>query len=260
MKADEQEASQERPGGESGAEPGSRSLVWEDLSPELKTKVRRQLSSSVHLLHLDNLDDVMGAILETPAGHYKPPKEGRRQKLVGILVDTRVLGEANNRPAIRLPPIDVASVHKLLSAIRDRHGEAFHNRLHELDLYMTLAGQRDLCRYNAWFNKLDKTAKQVTHRNVIVHMDPESVVGRCYSRVAGVSSAKSWDMLQLTAQPWPKRTLHTVRAFALPWQHGERCYGASGHAELGQPRGVLDHKLGNQEEGVRGQHHQGRRH
>ena len=52
--------------------------------------------------------------------------------------------------------------------------------------------------------------KQVTHRDVIVHMKPESVVGR-YSRVAGVCSAKSWDTLRLTAQPWPKRTLHTVR-------------------------------------------------
>ena len=202
--------------GENGAEPGSRSLAWKDLSPGLKSAYQRaesynhqKLDNFVHLLHLDNLDEAMGAILQTPAGKYEPPAEGSRQKFVGILIDTRVLGEANNRPAIRLPPLDTASVHKLMSAIRNRHGEAFHQKLHERDLYMTLSGGRDLCKYNAWFNNLDKTTQQVTHRTVFVHMKPESVENR-YSRVSGVCSAKSWDTLRLTAQPWPKRTLTIV--------------------------------------------------
>ena len=137
------DGSQERPGGGSGAEPGSRSLIWENVSPWLKTEFRKQLANFVHLLHLDNdLDDAMDAILKTPAGKYKPPKvqEGGRQKFVGVLVDTRVLGESKTRPAIQRPPIDLPSVLKLLSAIRARHGDACHHTLHELDLYMTLAG------------------------------------------------------------------------------------------------------------------------
>ena len=75
---------------------------------------------------------------------------------------------------------------------------------------MTLSGGRDISRCNAWFNNLDKTAQQVTHRTIFVHMKPESVADR-YSRVAGVGSAKSWDTLRLTAQPWPKRTLTIVK-------------------------------------------------
>ena len=122
----DEEGSQEQPGGRSGAEPGSRSLICEDPGPRLKSKSRRQLPDFVHLLHLDNLDDAMGEILRTPAGKYQPPTEGTHQKFVGILIDTRVLGEANNRPAIRLPPVHAASVHKLLSAIRNRHGLGFH--------------------------------------------------------------------------------------------------------------------------------------
>ena len=203
--------------GEDGAEPGSRSLAWKDLTPCCKSAYQRaegyinqQLDNFVHLLHLDNLDEAMGVLLQTPAGKYEPPMEGNRRKFVGILVDTRVLGEANNRPAIRLPPLDVVSIHKLLSAIRNRHGETYHQTLHEHDLYMTLSGGRDLVKYSSWFNNLDKTKQQVTHRTVFVHMDPESVESR-YSRVAGVCSAKSWDMLRLTAQPWPKRTLSTVK-------------------------------------------------
>ena len=167
----------------------------------------------MHLLHVAHPDsEALPALLQTPAGKYQATVKGM-QKLVGIICDTRVLGEANHRPSIRLPPIDFQTVQALLNATRQRHTDS--DRLHPDDLYLTLTGGRDLPKINGWLAKQNTKEAAVSTRSVSVHLKQESVVSR-FSRVRGVCSAKTCEVLKLTAQPWPAGRLRTRR-----WLHYE---------------------------------------
>ena len=211
--------------GGDGSEPcsGKMKIPWAELPPEAKSEYQRaeaylkaQLSIYVRLLHVPNGDDPLAPLLLTPAGKYVPDDGGQqRPKFVGIICDTRVLGESSHRPTIRLPPINYETLHMLLNAVRGRHGEEYNNRLHQSDLYLTLAGGRELPKLNGWFTKLDQTHAVATTRTVLVYFKEESLKTR-YTRVSGVCSAKTHDTLKLTAQPWPAGKLRSVHRIHYP--------------------------------------------
>ena len=206
-------------GNQRPAEPCSRHpvrLPWGKLTPEIRSEyeriegsLKRQLDECVHLLTTTETADALAALLQTPAGTYA----AGMHTLVGIICDARVLGEASHRPAVRLPPMDYVAVLELLTAISQRHTDA--GRLHPDDLYLTLHGGRRLSTLNPWFHKQDTTEDDVTTRSVTVHLKHDSVAHR-YSRVRGVCSLRTCDVLKLTAQPWPAGRLRTRR-----WLHYE---------------------------------------
>ena len=254
--------------GGDGSEPCSgksqMKIPWAELPPEAKSEYQRaeaylksQLSIYVRLLHVPNGDDPLAPLLLTPAGKYVPDDGGIQPKFVGIICDMRVLGESSHRPAIRLPPINYETVQALLNAVRGRHGEEYINRLHPSDLYMTLAGGRELPKLNRWFTKLDQTHAVVSTRTVLVYFKEESVVSR-YTRVSGVGSAKTHDTLRLTAQPWPAGKLRSVDRIHYPGHHDTgRQHGSGDHAAAGRPATGLACKLGHKEEDLRPDHRQG---
>ena len=194
-------------------------IKWKDLNPDVRSEwqracdyVKRQVENYVHLLVMPDNEEatITSEILQTPAGKFEGgAKTNGRTRFVAVVCDTRVLGEASARPAVRMPPVSIDTVHKLLSGVWSRHGElAKLKKLHPFDLYITLAGGRELgSRFYTWFNQKGPPA---THsRNVHVFLAPQSSQDR-YSRVKGVASNKTHDIMRLTAAPWPKKDLITT--------------------------------------------------
>ena len=156
---------------------------------------------------MDDVTDLTEAILNTPAGKFEGgSKVSGRTRLVGVVCDSRVMGEASARPSVRLPPLQISEVHRLFECIRARHdrGPGAARTLHPFDLYITLSGGRDLgSQYQRWFNLGPPMA---VSRNVHVFLDPVSVQDR-FERVRGIASNRTHDTMRLTAAPWPKQEL-----------------------------------------------------
>ena len=89
-------------------------VAWKELAPEIKSEYQRAegylkqlLKDYVHLLYVANPDsEALPALQRTPAGQYQATSEHNRQMFVGIICDTRVMGESSHRPSIRLAPFD----------------------------------------------------------------------------------------------------------------------------------------------------------
>ena len=184
--------------------------------------LKQQLNNYVHLIPLDQVTTSAGtppgslvteAVLATPAGKFeggtKPVINGSRglARFVGIVWDSRVMGEVSARPSIRMPPLQIAEVQRLFEATRQRHPvtsspDGSNPVLNQFDLYISIAGGRDLgASYQKWFQQMG--APVAVTRQVHIFVDPLSIQDR-YERVRGVASNRTHDPMRLTAAPWPK--------------------------------------------------------
>jgi hypothetical protein len=206
-----------------------------DLGADLPTEWLRsrelrkqQISNFVHLIALDGVTDLTREIANTRAGKYEAGykaknKVGGRARFVGIVWDSRVHGECSSRPQVRMPALQIPEVARVFDCIRARHGvrtSAPPEPLHPFDIYISLAGGRELdasCR--RLFQNLGPPAP-VT-RLIHVVLDPGSVRDRLnLGRDCGVASIKTYDTMRLTAAPWPKKDLRTT-----PRLHYRGTYG-----------------------------------
>ena len=173
--------------------------------------LNQHISNYVHILVYNQCSDPTRDILLTPAGKYEGGTQvGGRAKFVGIVWDSRVMGESSARPSVRMPPLQIMEVHKLFECIRSRHDRSSETTkvLHPYDLYISIAGGRDLgSQYQRWFASTGPPTP-VT-RCVHVLLDPVSVQNRC-EKVRGIASNRSHDVMRLTAAPWPKQDLKTA--------------------------------------------------
>ena len=177
--------------------------------------LKQQIHNYVHILVIDEVPgDLTEAILDTPAGRFEGgSKQGGRTKFVGVVWDSRVMGESSARPSIRMPPLQIAEVHRLLESIRARHDrapadESANKLLHPFDLYISLSGGRDMgSQYQRFFQATGPPAP--TTRLVHVFLDPVSVQER-FERVRGIASNRTHDTMRLTAAPWPRQDLKTT--------------------------------------------------
>ena len=181
--------------------------------------LNQQIRNYVHILVMDDVaGDLTKAILDTPAGRFEGGiKQGGRAKFVGVVWDSRVMGESSARPSIRMPPLQIAEVNRHLECIRARHDRApaapedesagNHCKvLHPFDLYISLSGGRDMgSQYQRFFQATGPPA--ATTRCVHVFLDPVSVQER-FERVRGIASNRTHDTMRLTAAPWPRQELH----------------------------------------------------
>ena len=84
--------------------------------------LEQQIRNYVHLLIYDEHADITKAILNTPAGKFEGgSKISRRTRFVGIVRDSRVMGESSAWPSVRMPPLQINEVRRLFEGIRSRH-------------------------------------------------------------------------------------------------------------------------------------------
>jgi hypothetical protein len=176
--------------------------------------LNQQIRNYVHILVMDDVaGDLTKAILDTPAGRFEGGiKQGGRAKFVGVVWDSRVMGESSARPSIRMPPLQIAEVNRHLECIRARHDRApaapedesagNHCKvLHPFDLYISLSGGREMGSQCQRFFLATGPSAAMT-RCVHVFLDPISVQER-FERVRGIASNRTHDTMRLTAAPWP---------------------------------------------------------
>jgi hypothetical protein len=132
-----------------------------------------------------------------------------------------------------MPALQIPEIGRLFDCIRARHDRTpaapDTRSLHPFDIYISLAGGRDLgSSYQRLFQNLGPPAP-VT-RLIHVVLDPVSVQDR-FRRVCGIASNKTHDTMRLTAAPWPKKDLKST-----PRIHyrGTSASDSSGHVELGK--------------------------
>ena len=183
--------------------------------------LKQQLNKYVHLIPLDQLPEgatlapVTEAVLATPAGKFEGGTRGSRglPRFVGIVWDSRVMGECSAQPSIRMPPLHLPEVPKLFEAIRHRHqitsAPGGSPVLNQFDLYISITGGRALgAAYQKWFQQMGPPA--AVTRQVRIFVDPLSIQDR-YARVRGVASNRTHASMRLTAAPWPMKELKTTR-------------------------------------------------
>ncbi|MFM7983023.1 MAG: hypothetical protein ACKPKO_27235, partial [Candidatus Fonsibacter sp.] len=70
---------------------------------------------------------------------------GGHAKFVGIVWDSRAMGESSARPSVRMPPLQIMEVHKLFKCIRSRQDRSSETTkvLHPYELYISITGGRD---------------------------------------------------------------------------------------------------------------------
>ena len=84
--------------------------------------LKQQISNYVHILVYDECADIAKDILNTPAGKFEGGgKVSGRTRFIGIVWDSRVMGEASARPSVRMPPLQNNEAHRLFEGIRSRH-------------------------------------------------------------------------------------------------------------------------------------------
>ena len=143
----------------------------------------------------------LGATLgNTAAGRYAGPLR------VAVIYDTKLHGEAQHRPNIRLPPFQSDDCKVLLEAARDRsrtpHGDG---AVPATDLYFLLDGGRDIASgLTAYFR-----GKETTSKSLHVIYEPESLLKR-YSRVKGFMTHSSLETVKVVAASFPA-SLNTPR-------------------------------------------------
>ena len=196
--------------------------------------LKQQIDNFVHLIVLDEVTDLTKEIVNTPAGKYEGgSKVGGRTQFVGIVWDSRVNGECSSRPSIRMPALQIPEVGRLFDCIRARHDQTpippDTRSLHPFDMYISLAGGRDLgSSYQRLFQNLGPPAP-VT-RLIHVVLDPTSVQDR-FRRVCGIASNKTHDTMRLTAAPWPRKEL---KCTARLHYRGTSASDSIGHVVLGK--------------------------
>jgi hypothetical protein len=196
--------------------------------------LKQQIDNFVHLIVLDEVADLTKEIVNTPAGKYEGgSKVGGRTQFVGIVWDSRVNGECSSRPSIRMPALQIPEVGRLFDCIRARHDQTpippDTRSLHPFDMYISLAGGRDLgSSYQRLFHNLGPPAP-VT-RLIHVVLDPTSVQDR-FRRVCGIASNKTHDTMRLTAAPWPRKEL---KCTARLHYRGTSASDSIGHVVLGK--------------------------
>ena len=196
--------------------------------------LKQQINNFVHLIVLDEVADLTKEIVNTPAGKYEGGgKVGGRTRFVGIVWDSRVNGECSSRPSVRMPALQVPEIGRLFDCIRARHDRTAAppdtRSLHPFDIYISLAGGRDLgSSYQRLFQNLGPPAP-VT-RLIHVVLDPVSVQDR-FRRVCGIASNKTHDTMRLTAAPWPKKDLKSTPRLNY---RGTSASDSIGHVELGK--------------------------
>jgi hypothetical protein len=227
--------------------------------------LKQQIGNYVHILVLDDVTDLTDGVLNTPAGKFEGGcKISGRTRFVGIVWDSRVMGESSARPSVRLPPLQIAEVHRLFECIRARHDRAGEPKtLHPFDLYISLSGGRELgTQYHRWFQSMGPPT--AVTRNVHVFWDPLSVQER-FERVRGVASNRTHDTMRLTAAPWPKQELKNntrihykgsnasdsigpvvlrqttdEETWMLTWARKKQLYGSRGLTAVGGRGDVID--------------------
>ena len=232
--------------------------------------LKRQISNYVHIIALDTVADLTEAVLTTPAGKFEGGcKVGGRTRFVGVVWDSRVMGEASARPSVRLPPLQIQEVHRLFESIRARHDRhelrLAHEKkaLHPFDLYVSLSGGRDLgTQYQKWFQSMGPPT--AVSRSVHVFLDPVSVQAR-FEKVRGIASNRTHDAIRLTAAPWPRVELKQVprmhyrgtnasdsigpvvlnqmddaESWILTWAQKKQLYGVNGLIAVGGRGDVVD--------------------
>jgi hypothetical protein len=243
-----------------------------DLEEWLRSRqyLKQQIDNYVHIIALDSAGDLTAAIQNTPAGTFEGGcKVGGRTRFVGVVWDSRVMGESSARPSVRLPPLQITEVHRLFECIRARHdrGDPGPKTLNPYDLYISLTGGRDLgAQFQKWFTAMGPPAAAT--RTVHVFLDPVSVQDR-FDRVRGVASNRTHDCMRLTAAPWPRAELKNTRrihysgtnasdsigpvvlrqmsddeAWTLTWAQKKLLYGTRGLIAVGGRGDVVDDGLG----------------
>ena len=150
----------------------------------------------VNLIPKDPVDtpDLANAIKTTAAGTYDPTPHGR---MVAIVFDSKVAGEASSKPQHRLPPFQQDECRRMLDAVRNRHGTT--DDLPEGDAYIFLDGGRAILdRMTSYF-----AGKAYTAKTVHISLDPESVTKRL-ERVRGVAVHNVHETMRICTAMFPR--------------------------------------------------------
>ena len=144
------------------------------------TRLKTQFAALVRLIPREPLGtpDLANAIKNTDAGAYDPLAHDGR--VVAVVFDSKVAGEASSKAARRLPPFHQDACKRLLDAVRRRHGAP--EEFPDGDFYLFLDGGRGIMdRMKSYF-----TGALHVSKTLHIHMEPASVTKRM-DRVRGVA-------------------------------------------------------------------------
>ena len=89
-----------------------------------------------------------------PAGKFEGgSKTTGRTRFIGIVWNSRVMGEISARPSVCMPPLQLMEVHRLLEDVRSRHDRHHTTKaLRPYGIYINLSGGREFgTQYQRWF-------------------------------------------------------------------------------------------------------------
>ena len=157
--------------------------------------IKQRVDASVALVSKSSADtaDLGAALGATAAGRYTGPRN------VAVIYDSKLHGEAQHKPSIRLPPVQIEDVKRCLEAARGRARDVTDlNHIPPTDLYFLLDGGRDVQGSLTMFFKGKETSTKQLH---IVY-EATSTLKR-YERVRGCAVHSALETVKVVAAKFP---------------------------------------------------------